>query len=137
MTLRDFISKVSARSHESLAHNSYEWSVMKDNVYEHDMMIVCYETAAIMSGSSIGSIGGERQNVNAKAPVNSRSLAVQIIENPDGIVPYLMFNQAIYSEEKIARAVDVFSELLDRILTAEKPAELTLSRLIRSKSKKA
>jgi hypothetical protein len=29
-----------------------------------------------------------------------------------------MFNGAIYSEEKISRAVDVFSELLDRLLKA-------------------
>ena len=137
MTLQDFMDAVSARSHESLAHNSYEWSVKKDNVYEHDMMIVCYETADIMSGSSIGSIGGERLNVEARAPINSRSLAVQIIENPDGIVPYLMFNQAIYSEEKIARAVDVFSDLLDRILKAGNPAEVTLSRLTRRRAGKS
>ena len=130
MTLADLMKEVSRRSGESLAHCSYEWSVKRDNVFEHDMMIVCYETAAIMSGSSIGSIGGTRLNVSSQAPVNSRSLAVQIIENTDGIVPYLMFNQALYSEEKISRAVEVFSELLDRILKADYPEQLTLRQLM-------
>ena len=32
-----------------------------------------------------------------------------------------MFNQAIYSEEKISRAVDVFSDLLDRIMRTDDP----------------
>ena len=118
MTVSEFLKDLSRRSGESLAHASYEWSVKQDNVFEHDMMIVCYETASIMSGSSIGSIGGTWLNVESHAPINSRSLAVQIIESPDQIVPYLMFNGAIYSEEKISRAVDVFSELLDRLLKA-------------------
>ncbi|MCR5575503.1 MAG: AMP-binding protein [Oscillospiraceae bacterium] len=129
MTLRDFTDAVSDRSNDSLAHCAYEWSVMKDNVFEHDMMIVCYETAEIMSGSSIGSIGGTRLNVTSHAPINSRSLAFQIIENPDGIVPYLMFNQAIYSEEKIGRTVELFSKLLDSILKADDPGQLKLSQL--------
>ena len=50
--------------------------------------------------------------------LNSRSLAFQIIETPDGIVPYLMFNQALYSEEKISRTVDRFSELLGFLMEA-------------------
>ena len=129
MTLQDFLQTVSGRSHDSLAHSSYEWSVLRDTVYEHDMMIVCYETAEIMSGSSIGSIGGTRLNVESHAPYNSRSLAVQILENPDGIVPYLMFNQAIYSEKKISRTVDIFSELLDRIMRAENPGQIRISEL--------
>ena len=129
MTLQDFLQTVSGRSHDSLAHSSYEWSVLRDTVYEHDMMIVCYETAEIMSGSSIGSIGGTRLNVESHAPYNSRSLAIQILENPDGIVPYLMFNQAIYSEKKISRTVDIFSELLDRIMRAENPGQIRISEL--------
>jgi hypothetical protein len=116
MTLSEFLKDLIRKSGDSLAHASYEWSVKRDNVFEHDMMIVCYETASIMSGSSIGSIGGTRLNVESHAPINSRSLALQIIESPDQIVPYLMFNQAIYSEKKISRAVDTFSDLLDRLL---------------------
>ncbi len=134
MTLSAFIKAVSDRSNNSLAHCSYEWSVMRDNVFEHDMMIVCYETAEIMSSCSIGSIGGTRLNVASHAPINSRSLAVQIIENPDGIVPYLMFNQAIYSEKKISRTVELFSELLDRILKAENPEQLRVSGLVSPKT---
>ena len=130
MTLRAFFNEVSDRSHDSLAHCSYEWSVNKDNVFEHDMMIVCYETSKIMSGSSIGSIGGTRLNVDSRTPINSRSLAVQIIENPDEIVPYLMFNQAIYSEKKIAQAVDCFSELLDRIMQTDDPEQIRVSQLV-------
>ena len=129
MTLREFFNEVSDRSHDSLAHCSYEWSVNKDNVFEHDTMIVCYETSEIMSGSSIGSIGGTRLNVESRTPINSRSLAFQIIENPDEIVPYLMFNQAIYSEEKIAQAVDCFSGLLDRIMRTGDPEQIRVSQL--------
>ena len=103
---------------------------MRDNVFEHDMMIVCYETASIMSGSGISSIGGTRLNVESHAPINSRSLALQIIENADGIVPYLMFNQAIYSEKKITRAVNVFSELLDRLLQDSSGQSGTVSSLM-------
>ncbi|MBQ3373938.1 MAG: AMP-binding protein [Oscillospiraceae bacterium] len=125
MTLQEFLNEVSARSNESLAHCSYEWSVMRNNVFEHDMMIVCYETAEIMSGNSIGSIGGTRLNVESHAPINSRSLAVQIIENPDRIVAYLMFNRAIYSEEKISRAVGLFSGLLNWILGETKNRPLS------------
>ncbi len=130
MTLQDFIQNVSNISNESLAHCSYEWSVKKDNVYEHDMMIVCYETSDIMSGSSIGSIGGTRLDVQSHAPINSRSLAVQIIEGTDGIVPFLMFNQALYSEKKIEGTVNLFSRLLDRILKAEDPEAITISQLV-------
>ena len=129
-TLREFLQEVSERSNDSLAHCSYEWSVKHNHIYEHDPMIVCYETAQIMSGDSIESIGGIRLDVESHAPTNSRSLAFQIIETPEGIVPYLMFNQTIYSEEKIARTVDVFSNLLDQILKAEDPDQIKISQLI-------
>ena len=130
MTLREFLKALSDRSNEGLAHCSYEWSVLQNNVYEHDTMIVCYETAEIMSTSSIGSIGGTRLNVESHAPVNSRSLAFQIIENTDGIIPYLMFNHGIYSEEKISRAVEVFSGVLDRLMNAEEPDRVRLAEII-------
>ena len=128
-TFREFIGEVSERSNESMAHGSYEWSVMKDHVFEHDMMIVCYETAEIMSTSDIASIGGTRLNVESHAPINSRSLAFQIIETPDGIVPNLMFNTALYSEGKIRRTLEVFAALLDRMLSADRPEDITLSQL--------
>ena len=130
MTLSGFLKDLARKSGDSLAHASYEWSIKRDNIFEHDMMIVCYETASIMSGSSISSIGGTRLNVESHAPINSRSLALQIIESPDQIVPYLMFNQAIYSEEKISQAVEVFSELLDRLLQADHPDRFSVRDLI-------
>ena len=40
-----------------------------------------------------------------------------------------MFNQAIYSEKKISRTVDIFSELLDRIMRAENPGQIRISEL--------
>ena len=129
MTVGEFLRTVSEKSNESLAHCAYEWSVMKDNVFEHDMMIVCYETAEIMSGKSIGSIGGERLNLESHAPINSRSLAIQIIEMPERIVPYLMFNTAIYSGEKIQRAVDTFSGLLDRMLKTEEAEKTSIAQI--------
>ena len=119
MTVGDFFKELSDRSNAMLAHCSYEWSIKQDNVFEHDTLIVCYETSQIMSTTDIGSIGGTRLNVTSNAPVNSRSLAFQIIETPDGIVPYLMFNQALYSEEKIKCTVDTFSGLIDRLMNAE------------------
>ena len=131
MTLGEFLKALSDRSNDSMAHSSYEWSIKQDNVYEHDMMIICYETAEIMSGRSIGSIGGTRLNVGSHAPVNSRSLAFQIIEGADGIVPYMMFNQAIYSERKISAAVDVFSGILDWIMNTEDPGQVTLLTFLR------
>ena len=129
MTLREFFRILTDRSNDSLAHCSYEWSLTRDNVFEHDMMIVCYETADIMSTRGIESIGGTRLDVKSSAPINSRSLACQIIERPDGITPYLMFNQAIYSEEKISRAVDVFSGLLDLIMQAADLDRIRISQL--------
>ena len=41
-----------------------------------------------------------------------------------------MFNQAIYSEEKIAQAVDCFSELLDRIMRTDDPEQIRVSQLV-------
>ena len=64
------------------------------------------------------------------AAVKSTPRALQIIENADGIVPYLMFNQAIYSEKKITRAVNVFSELLDRLLQDSSGQSGTVSSLM-------
>ena len=119
MTVGEYFKALSDRSNVMLAHCAYEWSVKQDNVFEHDTCIVCYETSEIMSTTDIGSIGGTRLNVTSNAPVNSRSLAFQIIETPDGIVPYLMFNQALYSEEKIKRTVDTFSELIELLMNAE------------------
>ena len=81
-----------------------------------------------MSTTDIGSIGGTRLNVTSNAPVNSRSLAFQIIETPDGIVPYLMFNQALYSEEKIKHTVEAFSELINRLMSAEEEDKLIMQR---------
>ena len=130
MTLGEFFRALRERSNDSMAHCAYEWSVKKDNVFEHDMMIVCYETAEIMSTSGIGSIGGTRLNVASHTPVNSRSLALQVIENKDSIVPYLMFNQMLYSKEKISRTVAVFSDLLDRIMKAEDPGRVKVSQLL-------
>ena len=130
MTLADFFDEVTERSNDSLAHCSYEWSVKRDNVFDHDTMIVCYETSDIMSNDAIGSIGGTRLNVETHALVNSRGLAIQIIENADGIVPYLMFNQAIYSEKKVNMAVDAFSTLLDRILKSEDPDQIKVVELV-------
>ena len=130
MTLAEFFRALRERSNDSMAHCAYEWSVKKDNVFEHDMMIVCYETAEIMSTSGIGSIGGTRLNVASHAPVNSRSLALQVIENKDSIVPYLMFNQMLYSKEKISRTVAVFSDLLDRIMKAEDPGQINVSQFL-------
>ena len=124
MTIGEFFKTLSDKSNAMLAHCSYEWSIKQDNVYEHDTLIVCYETSEIMSTKDIGSIGGTRLNITSNAPVNSRSLAFQIIETPDGIVPYLMFNQALYSEEKIQRTVDTFSELLDHLMKAGEDAKI-------------
>lgn len=118
MTIGEFFKTLSDKSNAMLAHCSYEWSIKQDKVYEHDTLIVCYETSEIMSTKDIGSIGGTRLDVTSHAPVNSRSLAFQIIETPNGIVPYLMFNQALYSDEKIRRTVDTFSGLLDFLMNA-------------------
>lgn len=119
MKIGEFFRALSDQSNAMLAHCSYEWSIKQDNVYEHDTFIVCYETSEIMSTKDMGSIGGTRLDVTSHAPVNSRSLAFQIIETKDGIVPYLMFNPALYSEEKITRTIDTFSELLDFFMKAE------------------
>lgn len=116
ITVGEFFKALSDKSNAMLAHCSYEWSIKQDNVYEHDTLIVCYETSEIMSTKDIGSIGGTRLDITSHAPVNSRSLAFQIIETPNGIVPYLMFNEALYSEEKIRRTVDTFSGLLDYLM---------------------
>ena len=124
MKIGEFFKALSDKSNAMLAHCSYEWSIKQDNVYEHDTLIVCYETNEIMSTTDIGSIGGTRLNVTSHAPVNSRSLAFQIIETSEGIVPYLMFNQALYSEEKISRTVDTFTELLDRLMNSGEDASI-------------
>lgn len=116
ITVGEFFKALSDKSNAMLANCSYEWSIKQDNVYEHDTLIVCYETSEIMSTKDIGSIGGTRLDITSHAPVNSRSLAFQIIETPNGIVPYLMFNEALYSEEKIRRTVDTFSVLLDYLM---------------------
>lgn len=130
MTLGQFLQAVANRSGDGLAHCAYEWSIMRNHVFEHDAMIVCYETAEIMSTTGIGSIGGTRLNVESHAPINSRSFAMQIIENPDGIITYLIFNQAIYSEEKMNRAVEVISGLVDKILQADEPEKVRLAKLM-------
>ncbi|MBR3532440.1 MAG: non-ribosomal peptide synthetase [Clostridiales bacterium] len=119
LTAGEYFKALTDKSNAMLAHCSYEWSIKQDNVYQHDTLIVCYETSEIMSTNDIGSIGGTRLNVTSNAPVNSRSVAFQIIENADGILPLLMFNQALYSEEKIQHTVEVFSELLDRLMNSE------------------
>lgn len=124
MKIGEFFKALSDRSNAMLAHCSYEWSIKQDNVYEHDTLIVCYETSEIMSTNDIGSIGGTRLNVTSNAPVNSRSLAFQIIETPEGIVPYLMFNRALYSEEKIQRTLDTFSELLNHLMNSEEDSAI-------------
>lgn len=127
MTLGGFLKAVSERSNESLAHCSYEWSLKRNNVYDHDALFIVYETAEIMSADDIGSIGGTRLNVGSHARFNTFTMAIQMIENPDGISTYLVMNQTIFSEQKMNRMVDVFSGLVDAILKAEKPDQIMLS----------
>ena len=127
MTLGGFLKAVSERSNESLAHYSYEWSLKRNNVYDHDALFIVYETAEIMSSNDIGSIGGTRLNVGSHARFNTFTMAIQMIENPDGISTYLVMNQTIFSEQKMNRMVDVFSGLVDTILKAEKPDQIMLS----------
>lgn len=130
MSLQEFFKELTDRSNNSLAHASYEWSVKKDNVFEHDMMIACYETSDIMSTHGIESIGGTKLYIDSHAPVNSRSLAIQIIENVDGILPLLMFNQGIYSEEKINKTIGTFTRILDQIMNTTDPSQVTISQVI-------
>ena len=54
-------------------------------------------------------------------------MAIQMIENPDGISTFLVMNQTIYSEQKMNRMVDVFSGLLDTILKAENPDQIMIT----------
>ena len=127
MTLGDFLKAVSKRSNEGLAHCSYEWSLKRNNVYDHDSLFIVYETADIMSSSDIGSIGGTRLNVESHSRFNTFGMALQMLENPDGITTYLVMNQTIYSEQKMNRMVDVFSGLVDTILKTENPDQVMLS----------
>ena len=124
MTLGGFLKAVSDRSNEGLAHCSYEWSLKRNNVYDHDSLFIVYETADIMSTNDISSIGGTRLNVESHARFNTFSMAMQMIENPDGITTFLIMNQTIYSERKMNRMVDVFSDFVDAILKAESPDQI-------------
>jgi hypothetical protein len=126
MTLGGFLEAVSERSNWGLAHCSYEWSLKRNNVYDHDSIFIVYETADIMSSSDIGSIGGTRLNVESQARFNTFGMAIQMIENPDGITTFLVMNQTIYSEQKMNRMVDVFSDLVDTILKAENPDQIRI-----------
>ena len=54
-------------------------------------------------------------------------MALQMVENPDGIATYLIMNQTIYSEQKRTRMVDVYSGLADTILKTEHPDQVMLS----------
>ena len=127
MTLGDFLKAVSKRSNEGLAHCAYEWSLKRNNVYDHDSLFIVYETADIMSSSDIGSIGGTRLNVESHSRFNTFGMALQMLENPDGITTYLVMNQTIYSEQKMNRMVDVFSGLVDTILKTGNPDQVMLS----------
>ena len=80
-----------------------------------------------MSSHDIGSIGGTRLNVGSHARFNTFTMAIQMIENPDGITTYLVMNQTIYSEQKMNRMVDVFSGLVDTILKTENPDQIMIS----------
>ena len=127
MTLGRFLKAVSERSDESLAHCSYEWSLKRNNVYDHDSLFIVYETAEIMSSNDIGSIGGVRLNVESDARFNTFTMAVQMIETPDGISTFLVMNQTIYSEQKMNLMADVFSGLVDTILKAENPDQILIA----------
>ena len=131
MTLRGFFDQLASRSNDGLAHCSYEWSVKRDNIFDHDMMFVVYETSDITSTDFIGSLGGVKVDVECNTLVNCRGMIIQAIESPDGIVTLLFFNEALYSNEKIAQAVDAFSEVLDRILKAEDLDRVKVSDLVR------
>ena len=80
-----------------------------------------------MSSNDIGSIGGTRLNVESHARFNTFTMAVQMIENPDGISTFLVMNQTIYSEQKMNLMVDVFSGLVDTILKAENPDQVMIT----------
>ena len=80
-----------------------------------------------MSSNDIGSIGGTRLNVESHSTFNTFGMALQMVENPDGITTYLVMNQTIYSERKMKRMVDVFSGLVDTILKTENPDQIMIS----------
>ena len=137
MTMQEFVSLVSKRSNESIANSCYEWSILNNHVYINDMLIVCYETASIMSSGGLGALGAKHLELpdNRMNKINSRSLALQVMDTPQAIMPLLMFNETIYSKEKVEHVRNTFTEILDRLLNMEDTAKFQVTEILNNEEK--
>ena len=137
MTMQEFVSLVSKRSNESIANSCYEWSILNNHVYINDMLIVVYETASIMSSGGLGALGAKHLELpdNRMNKINSRSFALQIMDTPQAIMPLLMFNETIYSKEKVEHVRNTFTEILDRLLNMEDTAKFQVTEILNNEEK--
>ena len=129
-TLGEVMEVIQARSNESIANSCYEWSILNDNTFVNDMLMLVYETSSIMSSGGIKDLGGKSAEIEAHRDAAIRSMAVQIMDTPQAIVTILAFSPNIYTSEKKNLVVNEMDKIVRRMLDADDPSRLPVKEIL-------
>ena len=129
-TLGDLLEEIQAQSAASITHSCYEWSVLNDHIYINDLMMLVYETTAIMSDDELDDLSAKSEVIDPHRNANIRSLAVQIIDMPEAIVTMMAFTASIYSPEKRKLAAETMDRVIQWIAEAEDPSSISLKEIL-------
>jgi hypothetical protein len=138
-TLQDLYAEIKQQSALGLEHESYEYTLAKDNLFESDTMAVVYETAAIADQGSLSEIG-LYPGQGAEEAVNNNKVALQnicmlVYELPDMIQPTIIYSKSLYSDELMERFSDAVVNYIHKIIEASEPDKTLVADILNTEGK--
>ena len=117
-SMKELMDEIVTRSNESIANSCYEWSILSDRVFKNDMLLMIYETADIMSSGKLKTLGAVNEQVNDHRDAPMRSVAVQILDLPQGIMVNLGLASSLFSAEKTELIKSTMESSIKNIINA-------------------
>ena len=118
-SMKELMDEIVTRSNESIANSCYEWSILSDSVFKNDMLLMIYETADIMSSGKLTTLGAVNEQVNDHRDAPMRSVAVQILDLPQGIMVNLGLASSLFSAEKTEHIKQTMEGIIQNMIGAD------------------
>jgi hypothetical protein len=115
-SMKELLDEIVTRSNESIANSFYEWSILSDSVFKNDMLLMIYETADIMSSGKLTTLGAVNEQVNDHRDAPMRSVAVQILDLPQGIMVNLGIASSLFSAEKTELIKNIMESVIQYLI---------------------
>ena len=116
---KELMNEIVTRSNESIANSCCEWSILSDSVFKNDMLLMIYETADIMSSGKLTTLGAVNEQVNDHRDAPMRSVAVQILDLPQGIMVNLGLASSLFSAEKTEHIKQTMEGIIQNMIGAD------------------